>query len=337
MISKLSIHPSPSGFEQQAAKRIKSVMSAFFDETEIDAFGNVYGIRKCGKKNAKCLLLDAHIDEIGLIVTGEKDGFLTFAPLGGVDPRILPAREVTVLTEPPRTGVITVAPPHLLSAAEMEKALQYDELYIDIGEESESGVEVGTPVVFDSEPVKLRDGYISGRALDDRASLAAILKAVDMLKGKKIGLDIVVLASVQEELGCRGATVAGYKIDPDLAVVVDVTHGTTPGADKSSTFDCGSGAAIGVGPNISKKLSNILLDIAKDKKIPHSIEVCAGETGTNAWELQVVREGIACALLSIPLKYMHTPVETVKKNDIEAVAKLICEFVLSISSGGGKL
>ncbi|MBQ9985306.1 MAG: M20/M25/M40 family metallo-hydrolase [Oscillospiraceae bacterium] len=337
IINKLSEHPSPSGFEHSASKWLETYMSRFFEKTDTDSFGNVYGIRKCGKKNAKCLLLDAHIDEIGLIVTGEKVGFLTFATLGGVDPRILPACEVTVLSNPPRDGVITVSPPHLLTAKDMENAVSIEDLFIDVGAEGKSGIEVGTPVVFTSSPVKLRENYVSARALDDRASLASILRAIDMLKGKKLNFDIVAVASAQEELGCRGARVAGYSVDPDWAIVVDVTHGTTPGADKSSTFDCGSGVAIGVGPNMTKKMSDALIAVAKDKKIAHSIEVCAGHSGTNAWTVQTVREGIATGLLSIPLKYMHTPVETVKKNDVEAVAKLIYEFVLWLSSGGAVL
>ncbi|MBQ8004138.1 MAG: M42 family peptidase, partial [Oscillospiraceae bacterium] len=301
IISKLMAHPSPSGFEHSASERVRALMSRFFDKTEIDKSGNVYGIRRCGKKDAKCLLLDAHLDEIGLIVTGEQDGFLRFDTLGGVDPRILPACEVTVLTSPPRSGVITVCPPHLLTRDEMDNALDIPDLFIDIGADGESGVPVGTPVVFNSSPVRLREGYISARALDDRASLAAILSAADMLGGKKLCFDIVVVASVQEELGCRGATVAGYTINPDWAIAVDVTHATTPGADKSSTFDCGSGAAIGVGPNMTKKMSDALLYVAKEKKIPHTVEVCSGHSGTNAWTLQTVREGIATGLISIPL------------------------------------
>ena len=337
VINKLSEHPSPSGFELSASVRCANLMSRFLDSTDPDKLGNVYGIRKCGKRKAKCLLLDAHIDEIGLIVTGMHDGFLTFSTLGGVDPRILPAGEVTVLSDPPRCGIITASPPHLQTAKEMENSLSIDDLYIDIGEIPDEGIAIGTPVVFNSQPVKLRENYISARALDDRASLAAILRAIEMLKGKKLTFDIVVSATVQEEVGCRGATVAGYAINPDWAVVVDVTHATTPGADKSSTFDAGSGVCIGVGPNMTRRMSDALTSVAKDKKIPHTIEVCSGNSGTNAWSLQTVREGIATGLLSIPLKYMHTPVETVKKNDIEATAKLIYEFVLYLSSGGGKL
>lgn len=338
IIKKLCEHPSPSGFEHSASKRVEQIMSRYLDEVESDAFGNVYGIRRCGKKNAKCLLLDAHMDEIGLIVTGVKDGFLTFTTLGGVDPRILPATEVVVLTDPPRFGVITALPPHLQSEKEMGNAFAMEDLCIDIGaEKDDEVVSCGTPVVFSSDCVKLSDNYISARALDDRASLAAILAAIDSLKGKKLSWDIVVLASVQEEVGCRGATVAGFSVNPDIAIAIDVTHAHTPGTDKASTFKAGSGVAIGVGPNMTKKISDALISVAKDKKISHTIEVCPGHSGTNAWVIQTLQEGIATGLLSIPLKYMHTPVETVKKKDIEATAKLVSEFIQSLSSGGIKL
>lgn len=338
MIKKLCEHPSPSGFEHSASKRVESIMSRILDKVESDAFGNVYGIKKCGRKDAKCILLDAHIDEIGLIVTGSKEGFLTFTTLGGVDPRILPATEVEVLSDPPRYGVITSLPPHLQSEKEMETSFDIENLCIDIGaEENDKVPACGTPVVFSSGCVKLCDNYISARALDDRGGLAAILSAVEKLQSKKLSFDIAVLASVQEEVGCRGAKIAGFSVNPDIAIAVDVTHAHTPGADKGSTFKAGSGVAIGIGPNMTKKISDALISVAKDKKIPHTIEVCAGHSGTNAWVLQTAREGIATGLLSIPLKYMHTPVETVKKKDIEATAKLICEFLLNLSSGGVKL
>ena len=335
IINKLSEAPSPSGFERSASKRVENLISRFVDETAVDGFGNVFGIKRCGKKDAKCILLDAHIDEIGLIVTGEEDGFLRFKTLGGVDPRVLPARCVTVLSDPPRSGVITTVPPHLLTAEDMKKSFTFDELFIDIGEENKTGIPVGTPVIFDAEPRKLQSGYLTARALDDRAGLAAILKAVSLLNGKKLSFDIVILASVQEEVGCRGAKIGAYTVDPECAIVVDVTHAHTAGADKSETFEAGSGAIIGIGPNMTRKISSKLIEVAKDKKISHKIEICPGHSGTNAWTIQTVREGIATGLISIPLKYMHTPVETVKKNDIEATAKLISEFIQAISKQEG--
>lgn len=335
IINKLSASPSPSGFERSASKRIESLIDRFADDTAVDGFGNVFGIKRCGKKDAKCILLDAHIDEIGLIVTGEEKGFLRFKTLGGVDPRILPARCVTVLSDPPRSGIITTVPPHLLSEEEMKKSFEFDELFIDIGAEENAGIPVGTPVVFDAEPCRLQSGFITARALDDRAGLAAILKAVELLRGKKLPFDIVILASTQEEVGCRGAKIGAYTVDPEVAIVVDVTHAHTAGADKSETFEAGSGAIIGVGPNMTKRISSKLIEMAKDKKIPYKIEVCRGHSGTNAWPIQILREGIATGLISIPLKYMHTPVETVKKNDIEATAKLISEYIQAMAKQEG--
>ena len=338
IIEKLSENPSPSGFEHNASKRIAAIMERYLEIVSVDKLGNVIGIRPCGKKKAKCLLFDAHLDEIGLVVTGEKNGFLTFSNIGGVDPRILPATCVTVLSDPPRKGVITSAPPHLQTAEEAKNTVPMDELFIDIGaDEGECNIPVGTPVVFDTGIAYLAGKNISARALDDRASLAAILRAIELLKSKKLGIDIVVVASCQEELGCRGASAAGYAVNPDFAIVVDVTHATTPGVDKSLSFTAGSGAAIGVGANMTRKVSDALIAIAKDKKIPHTIEVSPGHSGTNAYTVQILREGIATGLLSIPLKYMHTPVETVKEKDIEAVAKLLAEFAQHLSQGGGKL
>lgn len=338
IIKKLSEVPSPSGFEQTASKSVSAFMKRYFDAVSTDAFGNVFGYRKSGKRNVKCLLLDAHIDEIGLIVTGRKNGFLTFSNIGGVDPRILPATQVRVLTDPPRSGIITAMPPHLQTAENMDSAVDASELFIDIGEDEDGEVvPVGTPVVFDVGLAELHGKNLSARALDDRASLAAILRAIELLKGKKLSIDIVVMASVQEEVGCRGAMFGGFEVDPAFALVVDVTHATTPGVDKSVSFPAGSGVSIGVGPNMTRKVSDALIEVAKSKKIPHTVEVSAGHSGTNAWSVQTLREGIATGVVSIPLKYMHTPVETVNKKDIEATAKLIAEFAEQLSSGGGRL
>ena len=339
-LQRLCATPAPSGFEAHAARRIALLLERFADEVEIDPLGNVIGVLKCGKKNAKTVLLDAHIDEIGLIVSGHKDGFLRFETLGGVDLRILPAREVQVCTDEPWFGVITCLPPHLSTAAEMEKAMKKETLFIDVGlsqEEAEQRIPVGTPVVFASSCASLQNKCITGRALDDRACFCAILRALELLKSAKRNVDVVVVGSVQEELGCRGARCAGYTVNPDYAIAVDVTHGSTPDSPKSKTFDLGSGTAIGMGPNLHPGLTKLLIKLAKEKKIPHSIEVCEGHTGTNAWVLQTVREGIKTGLLSVPLKYMHTPVETLSEKDLEATAKLLAAAVLALGEEGRRV
>ncbi len=334
IIDRLCAVPSASGFEQNACDTVIKLMSELGLDTASDAMGNVYGVRKCGKPNAKAILLDAHFDEIGFIVTGHKKGFIQFGTLGGVDPRVLPARRVTILSDNPLTGVFTCLPPHLQSAEDMDAAFDIKDIYVDAGlseDEAKKLVPVGTPMVFASDCIKMANDYICGRALDDRAGLAALLGAVESLAEDELNVDVVLCASVQEEVGCRGAQIAGYRIDPTWALAVDVTHGTTPDSGKAITFTLGSGTAIGIGPNFNRKLSDKLKKIADAKNIAHTLEVCAGESGTNAWPLQVARGGISTCLLSIPLRYMHTPCETMCLRDVDATAKLAAELVREIS------
>lgn len=339
-LKRLCATPAPSGYEFSAARRIALLLERYLETVEIDALGNVIGLLRCGKKNAKTVLLDAHIDEIGLIVSGHKDGFLQFEPLGGVDLRILPGREVQVCADTPMLGVVTCMPPHLQTRAETEKAIKKDALHIDVGLSQEEALEkapIGTPIVFAADCVQLQNKCISGRALDDRACFCAILRTLELISNAKRNVDVVVVGSVQEELGCRGARVAGFAINPDYAIAVDVTHGNTPDAPRSKTFEVGGGTVIGIGPNLHPGLTKLLTKLAKEKKIPHQIEVCEGNTGTNAWVLQTVREGIKTGLLSVPLKYMHTPVETLCEKDLEATAKLLASAVLALGEEGRRV
>lgn len=336
-IEKLCEVPAVSGYEHTAARRASLLLERYVDKVSHDALGNVIGIRYGVKKGSKTLLLDAHIDEIGFIVSGYAGDFLKFETVGGVDVRMLPAREVLVLADEPLFGVITCLPPHIQTAEQMDSSIPKDKLYIDLGIKNVSSrVPVGTPVVYNADCVKLQNGYISGRALDDRAGFASLLLALENLKGKKLNLDVVVMGSVQEEVGCRGAKVGAYEVNPDIAIAVDVTHGTTPDAGKPRTFDCGSGTAIGIGPNLNRSVSDALKKIAKAEKIPHTLEVMEGETGTNAWPIQVSRQGIPTGLLSIPLRYMHTPFETLNEDDVRATAKLLSEYILYLSGEEAK-
>jgi len=333
-IKTLCAEPSASGFESAAAETVRGLMEKAGLVCETDTMGNVCGILRSKRRNAPALLLDAHFDEIGFIVTGHKKGFLKFETLGGVDPRVLPARQVKVLSDPPCTGVFTCIPPHLQSEEEMNSALDKDKLCVDVGlaaDACEKLIPVGTPMVFDSDCVRLKGDLICGRALDDRAGLAALLGAIEQVKTEDLAMDIVLVASVQEEVGCRGAQVAGWRINPTWALAVDVTHGTTPDSGKALTFDLSSGTSIGVGPNFTKKCSDLLIKLAREKEIRHTVEVCAGESGTNAWPLQVVRGGVATALLSIPLRYMHTPCEVISEADVKATADLAALYIRALS------
>ena len=323
--------PAVSGFEAQAAHAVADLLRPYCTTVEIDQNSNVIAYKKCGRKNAKTVLLDAHIDQIGFVVTEVLEGgFVRFAPVGGVDPRMLLAAEVIILADEPLYGVVSCLPPHLLKTGEQDKAVPIDQMTIDTGlTDAKVRIPVGTPVVFGQQPVALSGGQYCSKCLDDRAGVAAILLALDKLKRekRKPKCNIAVLISAQEEVTGLGAQTGAFTVQPEFAIAVDVTHGKTPDGPSDGVFELGSGVAIGVGPNLHRSLTDRLIKIAKANDIGYALEVMEGNTGTNAWTMQTVAHGIATALLSIPEKYMHTPVEVVSLSDVEDVANLIAAFV----------
>lgn len=305
-------------------------LAPWMDEVWQDRLGNVIGVRRCGNPHAKKLLLDAHLDQIGLMATGAEDGYLRFASVGGVDPRMLPNREVTILTKPPRFGIISCLPPHVLSAQEREKAPALSEYYVDTGltqEAVEHEIPVGTPMVFRDSFLELAGGRICSGALDDRACFAALLRAAQLLSEEVLDVDLYIMGSTREEIGGTGAIVGTNAINPDFCVAVDVTHGATPDSAKGRAYVLGGGPAVGIGPNMTRWMSRRLLAQAQEQGIPVQKEVMGGDTGTNAWGMQICNEGIATAVLSLPLRYMHTPVEVVDLADLEQIAQLLAAFI----------
>ena len=336
MLGRLCVLSGPSGFETHVTRAAAELLRPLVDEVYTTRLGSVVGVRRCGRENAHKLLLDAHLDEIGFMVTGHDEGFLRFAPLGGVDPRMLPDREVVVLTDPPIHGVVACLPPHVQTAEDMGKSLPVKDLYIDVGlsrEEAEKRVPVGTPATYRGGCAPLGEDLLSGKALDDRCGFAVLLDVLERLKGKELPVDLYVLGSTQEETHSTGAITAAYEIAPRLCVAVDVTHGDSPDASKHETFKLGGGPVIGVGPNCARSLSGRLKELAKELDMPIQIEVMSGSSGTNAWPIQVSREGVATAVVSIPERYMHTPVEVVHRKDLEDTAKLLAAFVESLGEG----
>lgn len=321
--------PAVSGFEMQAAQAVGTMFEPYCDEVRTDALGNVYAFRRCGRQGAKTLLLDAHLDQIGFVVTEVLEGgFVRFAPVGGVDPRMLLGNEVTILAEEPLYGVIACMPPHLLKAGEQDKALPIEDMMIDTGlMDAKRKISIGTPVIFALRPVQLSKDTVTGKCLDDRAGVAAILLAMEKLSTEQaLSCNIAVLISAQEEVTGLGAQGGAFAVQPDYAIAVDVTHGKTPDGPSDGVFELGSGAAVGMGPNFHRGLTNMLIRTAKTWDIPYTLEVMEGNTGTNAWTIQIVAHGVATALLSIPEKYMHTPIETIRLSDLENVAELIYQF-----------
>lgn len=322
--------PAVSGFEHHAAAQVAELLRPFCGEVTTDCSGNVIGVRRCGKENAKTILLDAHLDQIGFLITEVLEGgFARFAPVGGVDPRMLLGNEVTILSKPPLYGVIACMPPHLLKHGEQDKAVPIEEMVIDTGLlDAKAVLKTGTPVIFAQPPVQLSKDSFTGKCLDDRAGIAAILLALERLATEKsCGVDIAVLISAQEEATGLGAQTGAFAVQPDYAIAVDVSHAKTPDAPPDGVFAFGGGTLIGVGPNLHRGLTQALMKTAKAHSIKHQLEVMEGSTGTNAWTLQIVGRGIATALLSIPLRYMHTPIETIRLCDLEATASLIHQFI----------
>ena len=330
MLSDLCSLAGPSGFERPVALKAAELIKPYMDEVSIDRMGNMLGVRRCGIPGAKSILLDAHLDEIGLIVIGSEEGFLRFRTIGGVDPRMLPDREVTILTDPPLFGVVACLPPHVLQAGEAEKSVPIDGLFIDTGltqEEVEARIPAGTPCVFRDSCFPLGEHQMCGKAMDDRACFVTLIRAVEMLQDKKLDVDLYVLGSTREEVSHGGAATAVYRVAPDCCVAVDVTHGKTPDTPAERTSVLGGGPAIGVGPNMTRWMTERMKAKAKEREIPVQFEIMAGATGTNGWDMQIAREGIATSVLSLPLKYMHSPVETLDMDDIESVASLLAAFV----------
>jgi len=330
---------APSGFEEPAARTAQALLEPLVDEVSVDRLGNVAGIKRCGAPEARRLLLDAHLDEVGLIVTGVENGFLRFACLGGVDPRVLPDREVSVLAGPePLFGVVACLPPHLQSETDRDTATRSEKMCIDIGmsqEQALQAVPIGTPVVFRSGLFRLRNGQVCGKSLDDRSCFAVLLRTAQLLQNKPLDVDVYFMGSVREETGGAGAGVGTVAAAPDWCVATDVTFARTPGLS-AQEVPCRlyGGPAIGLGPNMTWSLTERMTEKAKQLGIPFQYEVMEGNTGTNGWQMQTCLAGIPTAVVSLPLKYMHTPVEVVALDDMENTARLLAAFAQGLGREG---
>ena len=323
-LERLCTCTAPSGFEGPAAAVAAELLRPLVDEVSIDRMGNVLGVRRSKTPNAPKLLLDAHLDEIGLIVTGVEDGFLRFRSIGGVDPRMLPGRELVVLTDPPLRGLVACP-----AGGDENKSVPLNELYVDVGlsqEEAERAVPVGTPMVYRAGCFPLGEDQMCGKSMDDRACFVTLLRAAELLHDKELDVELHIMGSTREEVSGAGAVVGTWAVAPDFCVAVDVTHGKTPDGPADKTFELGGGPAIGVGPNMTRWMTERMIAKAKEHGIPYQMEIMSGHTGTNGWEMQISREGVATSVLSLPLKYMHTPVETLSLADMEGVAQLLAAF-----------
>ncbi len=276
------------------------------------------------------LLLDAHIDEVGFIVTHvTSDGFLRLSPIGGIDARMLPAQRITVLSGKPTKAVFCSTPPHLKSKEQKVKPL--DELFADTGLSKKAAeiIAPGDVAVFSVKAAELYGDTVCGKAMDNRAGVAVLLGVAETLKNKELPVRVCMQFSRMEELGLRGAKTAAYDIDPDFAVCVDTTFGSYPNIPPHKTGDLGRGPMLGVSPILSGDITARLKRTAAESGIPLQFEVMGGKTGTNADVISLNRKGVPTGLLSVPIRSMHTPAETVQMGDIEAAVKLLSNFILN--------
>ncbi len=316
------------GGQADIAQIAAELLRPLVDEIQTDAMGNVLGFRYCHTADAPTIMLEAHLDEIGFMVTHVDDhGFVYTAAAGGIDRRVLTGQEVVVYGNNTYRGVFCSVPPHL--AGKDNELPELSKWGIDVGlsgDEARANIPVGSRVTFASHFCELSENIVCSKALDDRAGMAAILHCLRKLT-QDCAVNIAVAFCVQEELGCRGAAPATRRIQPDEAIITDVSFALTPDADPNQCGKIGEGVMIGISPILNQSMTKRLFDLAKAENIPYQSEVCPGGTGTDADHITACLYGVPGALLSIPQRYMHTPVEMVDLCDIAAVGDLMAAYI----------
>lgn len=330
-LKKLLTVPGLSGYESAAHEVIAEAWKPLVDELSTSRLNSLHGFKRgSGAAPRPRLLLAAHADAIGLMVTGITGDLLRVTQIGGLDDRILPAQLVTVHGRRALPGVIVQPPDRLLPPNLAGNPVKQEYLFVDVGltaAELKEVVRVGDLISFAQQPLELAGDALAGHSLDDRAAVAALTVCLDELRHMTHAWDVWAVATAQEEVTMAGALTSGYEIRPALAIAVDVTFAKGPGANDHRTFGLGKGPTLGWGPNIHPALHRAFKDLAEKLDIPHQVEVMPHHSGTDAFGLQVVAEGIPTMVIGIPLRYMHTPVEEVALKDISRAGHLLAEFI----------
>jgi len=331
LLKQLSEAEGIAGFEGPVRELVRQTWEPFVDEMHEGNLGSLIGLKRgIGPEPRPKLMLAAHMDEIGLMVTDIEKGFLRIARVGGTDRRVLLGLEVTVHGRRDLHGMVATRPPHVLPKEDRKKTVPWDKIFVDVGlpeEEVKDLVSIGDLISIRREMSELKNRRVAGKALDDRACVAAITLALERLQGVQHAWDVVAVATAQEETGLKGAITAAFGVAPDAAIALDVTFARQPNAPKSDTVPLGEGPSIAIGPNFHPKLVKRLKDVAEDREIPYHMDPIPGRSGTDAWAIQVTREGVPTALISVPVRYMHQPVETLAVADVERAGRLLAAFV----------
>jgi putative aminopeptidase FrvX len=344
LLKKLSEAFGISGYEDEIRSLIYDEVKEIADEVKVDKLGNLIAVKKGGKGAIK-VLWDAHMDEIGFFVKYIDDkGFLYLSPVGGWWDLILPGQRVRILSDKGEIvyGIIGTKPPHLLKPEERDKVIPIDRLFVDIGASSRKevedlGIRIGSPVDLDRTTIRLQGDKATGKAFDDRAGIVALLEAFKSIDPKDV--DVYFVAAVQEEVGLKGARVAAYNVSPDVAFAVDVTTANdVPGSEpKEKVAEVGKGPAITVSDGRSSsglithpKLLKLIIEVAKKNNIPYQLSVMSGGT-TDGAIIALTKEGVPTATISIPTRYIHSPVEVLSLKDLMFTSKLIELTTLNIT------
>ncbi len=328
---------APSGYEGAIRDVLRQEWAPMTDSMETDGLGSLIGIKRATQPldPPRRIMLAAHMDEIGLMVRDVVDGFIYVHRISGVDNRIMPSQPVIVHGRRELPGIVASVPPHLLTADMRTKYPSFDELIIDVGlpaAEVAELVRIGDLITPDAPMIELNGTRVAGKAMDDRACVAAVTVCLNELQSLQHKWDVYAVATVQEETGLFGAQTAAYAIQPDIAIALDVTFAAQPGVDVDTASEIGAGPAISIGPNFHARLVEQIKETARRAELKFQEDTIPGASGTDAWSIQVAREGIPTALFSIAIRNMHSPVETLDLKDITRTGRLLAQFIASLDA-----
>lgn len=338
LLKTLTETPGPSGYEEQIASVVAELWQPYTDNITRDQLGNLIATKEGQPPNGRRrILLACHMDEIGLMVRDIEahngNGFLRLVPVGGVDTRQLFGQQVVVHGRKNLPGVVGCLPGYLLPEEKHGRPFDYDSLLVDTGQPMATLTElvsIGDFISFRQPLYKLQQNRVSGKALDNRASIAAVTVCLEYLQSRHHQWDVLAVATVQEETRLLGAYTTAHHLQPDAAIAIDVTFGNGPGASEHVTHELGSGPCLDLGPNVHTGMFRALRQTADSLEMSVNIETHQRASGTDAHGLQIARAGVPTAIVSIPLRYMHTMVESLAIKDIERTGRLLGEFIATL-------
>lgn len=332
LLKALTAVPGLSGHERLIRDHLSELWAPLTDELRTSPIGSLHGLKQgSGKQPRSSILIATHMDAIGLMVSGIEEDLLRVTKIGGIDNRVLPGLTVTVHTQSgDLPGLVILPPGHTLPESQQSGTVELDYLFVDTGllaPEVARKVQIGDLVTFSLEAIDLGSGYLSSPAMDNRASVAVLTEALQILQTRKHTWDVWAAATVQEEVGLYGAQTSGFDLRPSLAIVIDVTFGSGPGAAGHETVDMDKGPSFDIGPSTHPKLYEAFVQYAEKNEIPFQRYAYPRGSGTDADTLQISAEGVITMIVSIPIRYMHTPVELVQVRDIQRAARLVAGFI----------